>query len=272
MIFVRDKGRMCNNILQYGHVYAWGREHGRRTMSMRFAYKYQYFNICRTPWHNFMVYFIVKKLVKWKLIPSVDFDELSEPFEDKVEKIVSKKNILAEGWSVRFYDLFIKYKSEIIDMFSFNDKINAVATRLIENKAHHCDIKLGVHIRRGDYKTWNGGKYYFSDEEYIAYIKQFSYLFQNKRVVVFVCGNDPKLNKQFYINELQKECVCFPKGNPGEDLCVLSKCDYIIGAPSTFSLVASMYNDTPLYWIENKEAKLDTNCFGKFDDLFRKIR
>ena len=40
MIFVHDKGRMANNILQYGHVYAWGREHGRKTMSMRFAYKY----------------------------------------------------------------------------------------------------------------------------------------------------------------------------------------------------------------------------------------
>ena len=39
MIFVHDKGRMANNMLQYGHVYAWGREHGRTTVSMRFAYK-----------------------------------------------------------------------------------------------------------------------------------------------------------------------------------------------------------------------------------------
>ena len=40
MIFVRDKGRMCNNILQFGHVYAWAREHDRKAVSMRFAYKY----------------------------------------------------------------------------------------------------------------------------------------------------------------------------------------------------------------------------------------
>ena len=44
MIFVLDKGRMCNNILQYGHVYAWAREHGKRAVSMRFAYKYRYFH------------------------------------------------------------------------------------------------------------------------------------------------------------------------------------------------------------------------------------
>ena len=36
---------MCNNILQYGHAYAWGREHGRETVSMRFCYKYPYFAI-----------------------------------------------------------------------------------------------------------------------------------------------------------------------------------------------------------------------------------
>ena len=53
MIFVHDKGRMANNMLQYGHVYAWGREHGRTTMSMRFAYKYPWFHICHTPHHNF---------------------------------------------------------------------------------------------------------------------------------------------------------------------------------------------------------------------------
>ena len=30
MMFARDKSQMCNNLLQYAHVYAWGREHGRK--------------------------------------------------------------------------------------------------------------------------------------------------------------------------------------------------------------------------------------------------
>ena len=60
MLFVRDKGRMCNNILQYGHVYAWAREHRRRSVSMRFAYKYPYFHICHTRYHNFVVYVLAK--------------------------------------------------------------------------------------------------------------------------------------------------------------------------------------------------------------------
>ena len=75
MLFVRDKGRMCNNILQYGHVYAWGREHGRKTMSMRFAYKYPYFHICNTAWHNFFTYVFAKYGAKAGLLPVISFHE-----------------------------------------------------------------------------------------------------------------------------------------------------------------------------------------------------
>ena len=51
---------MCNNILQYAHLYAWGREHHRATLSMRFAYKYRYFHICDTPHHS-MVWYLMGK-------------------------------------------------------------------------------------------------------------------------------------------------------------------------------------------------------------------
>ena len=70
MIFVHDKGRLANNILQYGHVYAWGREHGRQTVSMRFSYKYPWFHICSTRHHHFLTYVFAKYAAKLKLIPT----------------------------------------------------------------------------------------------------------------------------------------------------------------------------------------------------------
>lgn len=48
ILFMHDKGQMCNNIIQYSHVYAWTREHNVCTISLRFAYKYQYFRISHT--------------------------------------------------------------------------------------------------------------------------------------------------------------------------------------------------------------------------------
>jgi len=70
-----------------------------------------------------------------------------------------------------------------------------------------------------------------------------------RRLVSAIRHAQARTDKQNYESRLQGMAVHFPNGNPAEDLCLLSECDYIIGAPSTFSLVAAMYRDIPLCWM-----------------------
>jgi len=272
MIYVHDRGRMCNNILQYGHLYAWGREHGIKTMSMRFAYKYQYFHLCHTAYHHFLTYAIAKYAAKWKLIPTIDFDDPTTSFVEKEKKMLTRRSLMVTGWNVRFYDLFLKYKSEILELFAFDDAIEQhvadVFTKAADAKQK--PLRLGVHIRRGDYARWQNGRFFFTDEQYLAIVKQFQNLFPQQQIEVYVCGNDPQLNGDYYRSVLG-DAVHFPQGSPGEDLCLLSHCDYLIGPPSTFTLVAAMYRDLPLYWIKDAETALQETSFGHFDDLFQHI-
>lgn len=263
---------MCNNILQYAHVYAWGREHHRKTLSMRFAYKYRYFHICSTRGHNFFSYLLAKYLAKWGMLPIVSFHQAGEDVKEKEQFMLTHKNVLVEGWEVRFYDLFLKYKQDIIALFDFKPAIRAQISSYLSSADRKADIRLGVHIRRGDYKNWYGGRYFYGDEVYISYIHQFQSLFPDKRIAVYICGNDSALDADRYRQCLPDADIFFPKGNPGEDLCLLSECDWLIGAPSTFSLVASMYRDVPLCWMEESEVKLTQAHFKKFDTLFRCIK
>ena len=99
---------MCNNILQYGHFYAWGREYGRQTMSMRFAYKFQYFHICDTPNHNFLHYTIAKYAAKWGLMPTLEFNEEGADITAQEQEMLNCRNIAVVGWEARWYDLFLK--------------------------------------------------------------------------------------------------------------------------------------------------------------------
>lgn len=272
MIFARDKGRLCNNILQYGHVYAWAREHGRRCVSMRFCYKYDYFSICGTRYHNFLTYITVKYLAKLGLMPIVGFHDEGEDTAAKEREMLRRRNVVVEGWYVRFYDLFLKYKGEIINLFAFkSDILSKTKAYIDENTADGKKINLGVHIRRGDYKTWKDGRFYFDDDTYIGYIRQFAELHPGSNINVFICGNDPTLDKDKYAGSLQGMNVRFPAGNPGEDLCLLSECDFIMGAPSTFSLVAAMYHDRPLCWLYDKGRTLSQSDFKRFDYLFKHI-
>lgn len=267
MIFVRDKGRMCNNILQYGHVYAWARAHGRQAVSMRFAYKYQYFHICHTPYHHFATYVAAKYAAKWGLLPVVSFDTDGADYRDNEQKMLIRKHLVVEGWYARWYDLFLKYKAEIIRLFAFTEEIEAAVARRFTGDG----LRLGVHIRRGDYATFQGGRFLYSDAQYVGIIRQFIALHPRERIHIYICGNDPKLDRAYFAEQLSGCEVSFPEGNPGEDLCLLSHCHYLIGAPSTFSLVAAMYHDLPLYWIEDASRPLTADAFGHFDELFRHI-
>ena len=127
MIFVHDKGRMANNMLQYGHVYAWGREHGRATMSMRFAYKYPWFHICHTRHHHLANYLFAKYAAKWGLIPTVRFDTEGADYSREEQMMRDRRLILVGGWYARWYDLFLKYKPEILQLFAFDKAVESYA-------------------------------------------------------------------------------------------------------------------------------------------------
>lgn len=269
MLFVRDKGRMCNNLLQYGHVYAWAREHGRTAVSMRFAYKYPYFRIGTTRWHSFIVYALAKAAAAIGLLPRASFDSPDDNAE-ALARLQQRRWLVVEGWYVRFYDLFLKYKKDILGLFAFTEAVSERAAQSLA-AAPKGALRLGVHIRRGDYRTWMGGRYFFSDEVYLDYIRRFAALHGDRPLAVFICGNDPELDKEKYRNALPGITVSFPAGNPGEDLCLLSECDFLIGAPSTFSLVAAMYHDRPLCWMQRPLNEGEQPVFGFFDTLFRHI-
>ncbi len=269
MIFVRDKGQMCNNILQYAHVYAWARENNRHSMSMRFAYKYQYFNICDMKNHNFTMYIAGKYGAKYKILPVVTYNLGEKDKQQKEAFILSHKNVIIEGWGVRYYDLFIKYKSEILELFEFKSKIREKINDIIAKTSDADTIKIGVHIRRGDYQTFFNGIYFFYDYTFLHYIREIIKLFPGKKYSVYICGNDPDLDKNYYSSELSEATVVFPNGNAGEDLCILSECDYIVGPPSSYSLIATMYNKAKLHWMTCDEKELTLSDFHDFDVLFK---
>lgn len=269
MIFVRDKGQMCNNMLQYAHLYAWGREHGRKTMSMRFAYKYRYFKICDSRYHNFLMYLIGKWGASMNLLPCISFDECSSP-KEVARQLLLHRHCVAQGWYARFYDLFFKYKHEIIDMFSFKPEIIQNVQSKMQPLADNDCIRLGVHIRRGDYARWQGGKYFFTDDEFALYIKAFANDHTDKEITVFLSSNDASVSAETFKEKTGIKKVYKLDGNPAEDLCMLSECDFLIGPPSTFSLVAAMYHDIPLHRMMTHTVPTHLE-FEKFDTLLKKI-
>ena len=274
MIFARDKSQMCNNLLQYAHVYAWGREHGRKVISMRFSYKYQYFRICHTPLTGFGWYLFAKYLSALGLLPTANFKRAECNHEALERKMFRHKHIVVSGWNVRFYDLFLKYRSEICDLFTIDDiYTNTVREKMLKAEGGDNNVvRLGVHIRRGDYAQWKDGIYCYDDETYARYINRFAALHDGEDIHVFLSTNDPDVVEEKYQEMCPNVHIHYLRGNSPQDLFMLSECDYVIGPPSTFSLVAIMYRDIPLYRMDTSDETVSLkDNFHLFDYWFRRI-
>lgn len=264
ILFVREKGQMCYNIIQYGHVYAWAREHNKRIFSLCFAYKYQYFNICRTRGHNILTYAMVKLLTELSLMPVVSVENLLATEEEKDEALNRYAIMVVTGRHIRFFDLFEKYLLDIRHLFAFHDAIERqVAQLLAPYFSDERNILLGVHIRRGDDDNFLGGSYYYQDDVFIDAIRQFQAINTDRHIVAVVCGN-VSLNKISFLEALPDITFVFPDGSPADDLCTLSHCDCLMGPPSFYSLVASMYHNVPLRFITNIHESFTKTDFHPF--------
>lgn len=272
MIFARDKSQMCNNLLQYAHVYAWGREHGRKVISMRFSYKYRYFKICHTPLTSFALYLLAKFAAALKLLPTASF-KYSDCDKEALERMMLQhRNIVVAGWFVRYYDLFMKYIEEIRDLFTLDEEFREPVERKFKEIEDGSPLRLGVHIRRGDYKEWSGGRFYYDDGTYCRFISSFRKVFPDRKVYVYLSTNDPEVSAEKYAELTGSEHVYNMRGSGPEDLYMLSQCDYVIGPPSTFSVVATMYGKALFLRMDTPdESRISKESFRDFDYWFRRI-
>ena len=276
MMFARDKSQMCNNLLQYAHVYAWGREHGRKVISMRFSYKYQFFHICHTPLTGFGWYLLAKYAAALRLLPTASFKYKDCDREALERKMLRHRHIVVSGWFVRYYDLFLKYRDEICELFTLDAQItDPVKARMseVENvQTSNLRLRLGVHIRRGDYKEWRDGQYYFDDETYARHVNRFAAMYPERDVHVYLSTNDGMVTEERFQQLCPQVHIHHLQGSAPEDLFMLSECDYLMGPPSTFSLVAQMYRDIPLYRMDTAdEQAMTTEGFRLFDYWFRNM-
>ena len=101
-----------------------------------------------------------------------------------------------------------------------------------------------IHARLGDYHIWRNGAYYFSPEYYIELAQEIRAM--NPSFEVVVCTNEP--DKFVQAAELGLLYLSDGKSEE-EDLTLMAKSQWIVGPPSSFSMLASNYGGVELSWI-----------------------
>lgn len=182
---------------------------------------------------------------------------------DKIFKFFS----CTKGWSTRTDTRYLaQAKKELQHIFRPKDAIMNKAESIIGEIKQISDIVVGVHIRRGDYATWNDGRFFYELEDYHQFMLRIKDLYKDLRVSFFISSNED------FTLDIFKDCDCrrFGKEPSGAilDLYTLSLCDCIIGPFSSYSRWASFIGEIPLCFLETKDQEFTEDSFSVITDYF----
>ena len=165
------------------------------------------------------------------------------------------KNVILQGWAFRDHANFNKHADVIRSLFvPIKKYTELVLQQMIEAKAS-ANMVFGIHIRRGDYKQFEGGKYYFDDEVYIDKMWQ---LFNQQKAKGNTCCFLICTNEAIDEANFPKEFILYTqKRHFITDMYCLAACDGIIGPPSSFSTWASFYGKVPIQHLFSKDDTIE---------------
>jgi len=210
-------------------------------------------------WHSNYIY--ITKAIYYKLkIPKIskytnfirdiklnsldDSAIVNASLNDERVKLLSKSGInFFEGWKFRDFESVSNHADRIRKFFALVPYHAKSVDRFIQNVRSSSKVLIGLHVRLGDYKN-QAPQWFYSLSYYESLIKYLTNLFADVELTIIIASNENLSNK---FSDAKNLVFC--PSHIVQDLYILSQCDYIIGAPSTYSEWAAFYGKKPYFRI-----------------------
>lgn len=272
VILIKSSGNHSNRLFQTLHFEAFCKEHNIEYINPSFANMHRYYeNPCKLS--KTLIDFLLKSKIVVKISKKLNLLQNTISFDGKALEQKANENIkqlshsmkqnkrhYVDGFRFRVPELTAKYQDFFIQKYALKEeywKDNPLLQAMI-NERSKSNVIVGVHIRRGDYITWQDGRCYFDDGVYHSYMENVRNEIKkklNKKCTFFIFSNE-KIN-------FQENCSQYISINNEWyiDQFLLSKCDYIIGPQSTFSLWASYMGKNKYFQIQDDSGKIHLEDF-----------
>jgi hypothetical protein len=173
------------------------------------------------------------------------------------------KLLLLQGWLFRNESAVHRQAPALRRLLAPSPVVREAAARTFRQASLGAALTIGVHVRRGDYRTFLGGRYFYAVEAYAAWLRTLAAEVGDGNVAFLVTSDAPGECQRL---RATAQRVTVAAGRPVEDLFALSFCDYIIGPPSTFSSAAAFVGDRPLLQPVTEAASPRLSDFRRISD------
>jgi hypothetical protein len=281
VVIVSDKvGQLCNRLFHFSYFIANGIEYNYKVAYPCFDEYCEFFE--STAANKFPGLQVSIKITPFRLVdrailkylnnhppllPRVcvlDIRNQNEIYDLKnigYQNLIHKKVVFTKGWLFKDEENLKKHRETLRQIFKPKKQYLEKAEGILSQLREKYDRVVGIHIRRGDYKLWRNGEYYFPDGVYLKKMEEINQEIngQGNTCCFLICSNE-EINKEAF-NHLN---TSIEKRHFITDLYALAGCDYILGPPSTFSYWASFYGGVPLHLFDNFNSKVSLDMFSLY--------
>ena len=181
--------------------------------------------------------------------------DLDDP--EFLARLLRRRVTTCSGWKIASWRLVAEQRRELREFFRPAPEFARRAENFIEPIRAWHDVVIGLFIRQSDYREWQDGRFYFSTAHYAAWVRELVALHPGRRVAVVIASEvrqDPGtfagLPVYFATGSLNAS------GHWFESWIELSRCDFIVSAPSTFSATAAFLGGIPLWPLASGDQTL----------------
>lgn len=246
IIVMNAAGQLCNRLVLLAHAYATGLESGQRVVhlvahDLQKDIRLEGPSLHVTGYDARGLYLNGYEKVMAKLYGPGFRTRHRDRAEEQRARLRKKGLHLLDNWYYRDYEALFTHRRQITEAFSPVEeharRVAAFADGMRERYPGHAFV--GVHIRRGDYKAWRGGAYYYDNDQFCRWMRELQDS-TDRRLAFVLFSNEPVSAEDF----ADSGCtvLCGP-GQPIEDLYVMARCDYIFGPPSSYSWWAAFFGE-----------------------------
>ena len=276
IVLADHTGRLGNKLILFAHVIAAAREFGSRVVNLSILPAAKYFaglylnplgtypnlvlpidvswlfRAFRKPIQIWVRRKRIKPLRKNRWVKILDMENKPIYFLESPEfaSLVKRyKVIFLWGYSFRCPGLVRKHAATLRDFFKIRPQIAPqIETRFRELIGEGKEI-IAAHIRQGDFKTWNNGRFFVPANRFEKSLKKGGWIPGASNQSWWICS-DEIVSEAFSDKSIQNQT---PR-NLGEDLFIMTNADVLFAGYSTLSAFCGFLADKKFFQVSSEDA------------------
>lgn len=184
----------------------------------------------------------------WENVPDLrrDFLYLDDP--EVLADLRRHRVTVVCGPKIRCWDLVVKHEDAVRHALRIREDLTVKARAYVDRLRRQYDFLVGVVVRQGDYREYRGGRFFFTTEQYAAWMHEALAIFRDRGRIGFVLASDEPQDPAAFSGLPVHFATGFAvgEGHYLENLAELGCADLVMSTATSFGCWGAFIGSAPV--------------------------